>query len=107
MVGGLVWEKGRKQPHPRDRLWLKEDSECRMEARGPSSSWHETLVPKSHHAVHICRGRVLGPDLIPPKSWVSWPCFGVGILCMLWQRGLQRGFWEPGSSQHLLFTGGT
>jgi len=27
-----------------------------------------------------------------PKSWVSWLCFDVGILCMLWQWGLRWRF---------------
>lgn len=47
MVGGLVWEKGRKQPHPRDRLWLKEDSECRMGPEDPAAPGMRHLSPKA------------------------------------------------------------
>lgn len=57
MVGNLVWEKGRKQPHPLDGLM--KGNVWRVEEIALSSSQGDTLVPKSHHAE--CCGQIRFP----------------------------------------------
>jgi len=47
MVGDLVWEKGRKQSHPQDKLWLKESSECGRRPEDPAAPSVTHLSPEA------------------------------------------------------------